>query len=126
MLDIPEEERGNAPSDLWTDIPNVKSNHIEKTGHPCQFPIALIERLILALTNQGELVFDPFAGVCTSGAAALISKRKFLGAELSKEYVKIGINRMKGALAGTLAYRPLARGIYDHTKSPLSKRVESR
>jgi len=53
---------GKNPEDVWS-IPNVKSNHVEKTQHPCQFPVGLIERLLLALTNVGDLVFDPFAGV---------------------------------------------------------------
>ena len=42
---------GKNPGDVWT-IPNVKSNHVEKTGHPCQFPVELIERLVLALTRK--------------------------------------------------------------------------
>ena len=46
---------------MWI-LPNVKANHREKTEHPCQFPIALIERLILALTEPGDLVVDPCRG----------------------------------------------------------------
>ncbi len=53
---------GKNPEDVW-NIPNVKSNHVEKIGHPCQFPVGLIERLILSMTNKGDLVFDPFARV---------------------------------------------------------------
>lgn len=52
---------GKNPSDVW-EIPNVKSNHVEKTIHPCQFPVELIERLVLALTDEGDWVFDPFIG----------------------------------------------------------------
>jgi adenine-specific DNA-methyltransferase len=52
---------GKNPGDLWI-IPNVKHNHPEKTSHPCQFPIELIERLVLALTNPGDLVIDPYLG----------------------------------------------------------------
>ena len=59
---------GKNPEDVW-DIPNVNSNHIEKTIHPCQFPVGLIERLVLALSNEGDLVFDPFAGVASTGVA---------------------------------------------------------
>jgi len=47
---------GKNPEDVW-EIPNVKGNHIEKTIHPCQFPVGLIERLVLALSNEGNLVF---------------------------------------------------------------------
>ena len=49
---------GKNPSDVW-DIPNVKSNHIEKTDHPCQFPVALVERFILSTTKERDIVFDP-------------------------------------------------------------------
>jgi adenine-specific DNA-methyltransferase len=52
---------GKNPGDLWI-IPNVKSNHVEKTEHPCQFPVELIERLVLALTSPGDWVLDPFLG----------------------------------------------------------------
>ena len=47
---------------MW-NIPNVKSNHPEKTEHPCQFPIELVERCVLALTDEKSWVLDPFAGV---------------------------------------------------------------
>lgn len=53
---------GKNPGDLW-EIPNVKSNHPEKTIHPCQFPVELIERLILSMTEKGDWVLDPFMGV---------------------------------------------------------------
>ncbi len=68
---------GKNPEDVW-DIPNVKSNHVEKTEHPCQFPVGLVERLVLALTNPGHLVFDPFAGVASAGVAAAIRGRRFV------------------------------------------------
>jgi adenine-specific DNA-methyltransferase len=47
---------------VW-DIPNVKHNHPEKVDHPCQFPVELAQRCVLAFTNSNDLVFDPFAGV---------------------------------------------------------------
>ena len=50
---------GKNPGDVWI-IPNVKSNHVEKTMHPCQFPVELIERLVLSMSNEGDWVFDPF------------------------------------------------------------------
>lgn len=80
---------GKNPEDVW-DIPNVKGNHVEKTIHPCQFPVGLIERLVLALTNEGELVFDPFCGVASTGVAALLHKRNFWGCEVIKEYIETG------------------------------------
>ena len=65
---------GKNPSDVW-DIPNVKANHIEKTEHPCQFPVAVPQRLIKSLTPQNGVVFDPFVGSGTSGVAAIIENR---------------------------------------------------
>ena len=114
---------GKNPTDVW-DIPNVKSKHVEKTSHPCQFPVGLAERLILALTNESDLVFDPFAGVASAGVAAAIHKRRFIGCELSASYAKIGVKRVQEALDGMAQYRPHDRPVYDHTKSALSKPPE--
>jgi adenine-specific DNA-methyltransferase len=113
--------KGKNPEDVW-DIPNVKSQHREKTVHPCQFPVGLAERLILALTRRHGLVFDPFAGVCTSGVAAALHERRFLGCELQENYAAIGVERMDNALRGTLPYRPHDIPVFDHRLSPLAVR----
>lgn len=111
---------GKNPEDVW-NIPNVKSNHVEKTEHPCQFPVGLIERLILSLTNPSDLVFDPFAGVASAGVAAALHGRRFWGCEQIAEYAKIGVKRLQDALDGTALYRPHDKPLYDHTLSNLSK-----
>lgn len=113
---------GKNPEDVW-DIPNVKSNHIEKTIHPCQFPVGLIERLILALSNENNLIFDPFCGVASSGVAALAHNRNYWGCEIVEDYITIGLERMNKVLNGQAIYRPHDRPIYDHTKSNLSERI---
>jgi hypothetical protein len=87
------------PEDVW-NIPNVKSNHVEETSHPCQFPVGLIERLVLALTNPGELIFDPFAGVASTGVAAALHRRRFGGCEVVTEYAETGRKRIQDALDG--------------------------
>jgi adenine-specific DNA-methyltransferase len=107
-------------TDFWA-IPNVKSNHVEKTDHPCQFPVGLIERLVLALTNPGDLVFDPFAGVASAGVAAAIHRRRFWGCELMSPYAATGWSRIQGALSGQVKYRPHDKPLYDHTQSKLSR-----
>lgn len=112
---------GKNPEDVW-DIPNIKGNHVEKTSHPCQFPVGLIERLVLATTNEGALVFDPFAGVATAGVAAIVHNRTFWGCEIVEEYIDIGKSRLQASLDGTIKYRPVDRPIYDPKKSNLSKR----
>lgn len=110
---------GKNPEDVW-DIPNVKSNHVEKTSHPCQFPVGLIERLILSMSNEGDLVFDPFSGVATTGVAAALHNRRFWGTELMEDYIKIGQQRIEDTMCGDVKYRPHDKPLYDHTKSKLS------
>jgi adenine-specific DNA-methyltransferase len=103
---------GKNPSDIW-DIPNVKNNHVEKTIHPCQFPIELVERLVLALTNENDLVFDPFLGVGSTSAAAVKNNRRGMGCEIVKEYYDIAVERTKLAMDGKLKTRPINKPIYD-------------
>jgi len=112
---------GKNPEDVW-DIPNVKSNHPEKTTHPCQFPVGLIERIVLSMTKPGALVFDPFSGVASSGVATLIHGRRFWGCELNISYAEAGLSRLSDASSGNAKYRPHDQPLYDHTKSTLSKR----
>jgi adenine-specific DNA-methyltransferase len=111
---------GKNPEDVW-NIPNVKSNHVEKTAHPCQFPVGLIERLILSMTDEGQLVFDPFAGSGSSGVAAILHNRNFLGCELNNDYIKIAEERLIETELGTVKYRPHTKPLYDNTQSNLSK-----
>ena len=103
---------GKNPGDLWA-IPNVKANHVEKTDHPCQFPVELIERLVLSMTDEGDWVLDPFMGVGTTAIAALMHGRRAIGAEIQSEYVEIAKNRIRDAEQGNLRIRPLERPVYD-------------
>lgn len=108
-------------SEIW-DIPNVKSNHPEKTIHPCQFPIELVERCVLALTNEGDVVYDPFAGVGSSLIAALKNGRKAYGTELVKEYIDKGKERIDLLRQEVLKTRPIYETIYTPTgKDGVSK-----
>lgn len=110
---------GKNPSDVW-EIPNVKANHVEKTIHPCQFPVELIERLVLALTNEGDWVLDPFMGVGTTAIAALMHHRRAVGAEIMHDYVEIAKERIRMAESGTLRIRPMTRSVYDPDMPDLS------
>lgn len=103
---------GKNPGDLWV-IPNVKSNHVEKTEHPCQFPVELIERLVLSMTNEGDWVFDPFLGTGTSIIAAVRHGRRGVGAEIVPRYVELARERIQQALEGTLRTRPMNKPVYD-------------
>ncbi|WP_216594178.1 site-specific DNA-methyltransferase [Synechococcus sp. PCC 6312] len=114
---------GKNPSDYWTlicqewetgriEIPNVKSNHPEKTIHPCQFPIELIERCVLALTNVGDWVLDPFAGVGSSLIAALNHQRRGMIIDRDLDYLTIAQERLDAFESGTLKIRPLGKPIH--------------
>ena len=108
---------GKNPSDIW-EIPNVKSNHIEKTIHPAQFPVEMIERLVLALTNEGDWTLDPFMGVGTTQIASIIHKRKSAGAEIQRNYYDLAIKRVRLAERGELKIRPMERPVFDpHNKT---------
>lgn len=117
---------GKNPSDIWKlminewetglwNIPNVKANHPEKTLHPCQFPIELVERCILALTNNNDWVLDPFSGVGSSMLAAVKLDRKTMGCEQEIMYIEEAKRRMDLLFSGHLPYRPLGKPIYQPT-----------
>lgn len=104
--------RGKNPGDVW-DIPNVKHNHVEKTIHPCQFPVELVERLVLAMTDPGDLVVDPYMGVGTTAVAAVMHDRRAAGAELVEEYLDLARRRVQLAALGLLRTRPMGTPIYE-------------
>ncbi|MBL8152909.1 MAG: site-specific DNA-methyltransferase [Anaerolineae bacterium] len=114
---------GKNPSDLWRflieeweegiwEIPNVKSNHPEKTIHPCQFPVELVERCVLAFTNAGEWVLDPFAGVGSTLIGAVRHQRRAMGAEKEPEYARIARERLNAQFDGVLRTRPLGKPVH--------------
>ncbi|MCY4343672.1 MAG: site-specific DNA-methyltransferase [Gammaproteobacteria bacterium] len=104
--------KGKNPSDVWT-FPNVKNNHPEKTAHPCQFPVELVERLVLAMTEESDAVFDPYMGVGSSIIAALKHGRAAWGCDLMPEYVETARDRVRQLRAGTLRTRPMNKPVYD-------------
>ncbi|HEV7332719.1 MAG TPA: site-specific DNA-methyltransferase [Flavisolibacter sp.] len=103
---------GKNPSDVW-DIPNVKNNHVEKTEHPCQFPVGLIERLVLALTDEGQNVLDPYLGVGSSAIAALKNNRNAYGCDIMEKYISIAQQRIEDLFSGTLRTRPMNKPVYE-------------
>lgn len=105
---------GKNPSDVW-DIPNVKANHVEKTDHPCQFPVGLVERLVLSLTNEGDNVLDPYMGVGSSLVAAVKNGRNAYGCDVMPAYVESAQERLNSYFDGTLRTRPMNKPVYDPT-----------
>lgn len=81
------------PSDVWK-IPMVSGNFIERTGHPAQYPEKLIERIILAGTNEGDLVLDPFMGSGTTAVVAKNFNRYYIGYEIEKDYMAMAEKRL--------------------------------
>lgn len=114
---------GKNPSDVWSlmaqeweaglwEFPNVKSNHPEKTAHPCQFPIELVERCVLALTNEHDWVLDPYAGVGSSLIGALKRERRAMGAEKEPGYLRLATDRIHAYYRGELPIRPLGKPVH--------------
>lgn len=101
---------GKNPGDVWEigdvwSIPNVKANHVEKTPHPCQFPTALVRRLVAGLCPQGGLVIDPYVGSGTSAIAALLQGCNFSGCDRSEAYIEIARSRLDALESGSLRFR---------------------
>lgn len=122
--------KGKNPSDIWEiviqdwerelwNIPNVKSNHPEKTEHPCQYPIELVERCILALTNEDSWVLDPYSGVGSTIIASIKNNRNAIGIEREEKYVNTAKERLQKLFDGTLKIRPINKPI--HKPSPKDK-----
>jgi adenine-specific DNA-methyltransferase len=103
---------GKNPGDLWV-FPNVKNNHVEKTDHPCQFPVELVERLLLSLTEPDDWVLDPFLGVGSTVIAAYRRDRRGAGSETVHKYVSIACDRIGKAFKGTLRVRAMNTPVYD-------------
>ncbi|MDR3250341.1 MAG: site-specific DNA-methyltransferase [Tannerella sp.] len=117
---------GKNPGDIWEimeqdwdsalwNIPNVKSNHPEKTEHPCQFPDELVERCVLALTDEDSWVLDPFAGVGSTVLGAIKNNRNAIGIEKEETYCRIANQRIESLKEGTLNLRPMTKEIHQPT-----------
>lgn len=117
---------GKNPSDLWEfvaqewdeelwNIPNVKSNHPEKTEHPCQYPVELVERCVLALTSEDDWVLDPYCGVGSSLIAGLRHNRRVIGCDKEPEYIDLAKSRIADFYAGRLKIRPIGKPVHEPT-----------
>jgi len=89
---------GKNPSDVW-QFPKVTTgtdrSSKERTGHPAQFPLGVVERVIRVSSNPGDLVLEPFSGSGSAGIAAVATGRVFVGFEVSKDYCRISTDRFK-------------------------------
>ena len=92
-----DEQRGRPLGDVWTDIPPINSQAKERLGYPTQKPEALLERIIQASSNEGDMVLDPFCGCGTAVAAAEKLKRRWLGIDVTHLAVALMKSRLKTA-----------------------------
>lgn len=104
---------GKNPTDVW-EIPKITSGKdrasAERTAHPAQFPIAVIDRIVRACSNQGDIILDPFMGSGTTAEVALATGRFALGFELESRYIEIARHRIDAYAdweKGLLTQRPL-------------------
>ena len=88
---------GRPLTDVWTDIPPINSQASERLGYPTQKPEALLERIIAASSNEGDVVLDPFCGCGTAVAAAQKLNRQWIGIDVTHLAVAIMKNRLKTA-----------------------------
>jgi adenine-specific DNA-methyltransferase len=92
---------GKNPTDVW-QVPKVTTGENmtgrraspERTNHPAQFPVAVIERIIRACSKPGDIIFDPFLGSGTTAEVAMANGRLAIGFEISKEYIEIAAKRL--------------------------------
>ena len=115
---------GKNPSDIWRvvqedwergvwEIPNVKAAHPEKGIHPCQFPVELVERCVLAFTDEGDWVLDPYAGVGSAVIAALRHNRRAIAIEKEHRYIAAARERIDLLARGVLKVRPIGKPIME-------------
>lgn len=97
---------GKNPGDIWV-FQNVKHNHEEQTIHPAQFPEGMIARIVLATTNPGDVVFDPYMGTGTVAVVARDHGRRFIGAETDERYHSVALRRLSGLPDGTGSFANL-------------------
>ena len=90
-----DEQKGQPIDDIWGDIPPINSQAKERTGYPTQKPLVLLDRIIKASSNPGDLVLDPFAGCATACVAAEKRERQWVGIDLSPVAASLVVNRVK-------------------------------
>src|SRR6266542_3150474 len=90
------EQEGRPIGDVWTDLPPINSQATERLGYPTQKPLALLERIITASSNEGDVVLDPFCGCGTTIAAAQRLSRRWIGIDITYLAIDLIRNRLRG------------------------------
>jgi len=109
-------------------FPNVKGSHVEKTIHPCQFPIELAERYVLYFSNPNDVILDPFCGVGSTIIACIKNQRIGWGIDKEESYLEYAKSRVESFQLGSLKIRQLGTPILIPSgkiaKKPVIKRSE--
>ena len=100
-----DESEGLPAQDLWTDIEALRSWHAEKLGYPTQKPEALLERLISASSNPGDVVLDPFCGCGTTVATAQKLGRRWIGIDITHLAIGLIRSRLRDMFGDTVAFK---------------------
>jgi len=103
LIRYEDECKGRAVGDVWDDIPPLNMRAAERLGYPTQKPEALLERIILASSNEGDLVLDPFCGCGTTVAAAEKLRRRWIGIDVTHLAVGLMRHRLQAAFGPELA-----------------------
>jgi adenine specific DNA methylase Mod len=99
-----DESKGMPAQDVWTDIEALRSWHTERLGYPTQKPVALLERVVNASTNPGDIVLDPFCGCGTTIAAAQQLGRQWIGIDVTHLAINLIKTRMQDAFGGSAEF----------------------
>ncbi len=99
-----DEMPGTAVTTVWTDIPPINSQAQERLGYPTQKPEALLERIIGASSNEGDLVLDPFCGCGTTITAAQKMKRRWIGIDITHLAISLMKHRLQDAFGSSVKY----------------------
>jgi len=108
------------PGNVW-EIPRVRYRMDEYENHPTQKPVALLERIVLASSNPGDLVLDPFSGTFTTSYVAKKLGRRSIGIEIEEEYIKIGLRRL--GILGHYKGEELRRELRTYEQPVLAQRA---
>jgi DNA modification methylase len=109
-----DENEGQSVDDLWTDIPPVNSQATDRIGYPTQKPVALLERIISASSNDGDLVLDCFAGSGTTAVAARALGRRWLAVDCGKLAIYTTQRRLLRGGNGAAPFEVCHAGLYDN------------
>ena len=104
---------GRVPNNIWVDIPPINSQANERIGYPTQKPLALLERIIKASSNEGDIVLDPFCGCATACVAADKLGRKWVGIDISPKAVELVNMRLQQTM-GSLFHHGYVTARTDH------------